>query len=202
MPRKRPNFKDLHSSLWSQFTFLAQQRQLLDQQIQYLFAFNTLFLVIYFQLFKEKLLGGNSLFFIPLLFLLLIPTAILLYNYTPRAIWWPFIDKETLKEIYIQGKDYYEQLVRSIYGTVPGFYHYREFKRGVLKGLLNSILVGILLTFTVILIDIREYGSATIMAFILAIGLIFLNKMFLKEYSSSNPAPEVEKFFDDWLKQR
>jgi len=197
---KKPNFKEIYPHIWNQYVFYYNEIRRYEHKFEFLLALSTLLLIVFLQLL-DKIIEWSSIFYFPL-FLFMIVIGILFYHSIIRKIWLPFFTKEKLKEeIYDKNKDFYETVVRDIYGVLPHLKGYKKDKMKIFHISINILLLASFSIVGLVLIGKGGYCYSIFLGILMIIVFFWVNKLWNKEYLSYNPSYEVEKFFDDWLKK-
>jgi len=194
-------FKEVYPHIWEHYKFLFDIRTK-NKGFEFLLAFESLLILIFVTLFGEFILKGEVVFLIPLLGFF-VSMLFSFYNLIPKFIWFPWFEKEDIKKSFEskEEKDFYEEGVRSIYGVLD---HLWEFNKRKNKIFLNNILalyISIVLSFIAVLI---YYKLFTFILLVVPIAILFWSIVQMgwgKELVPKSPAPEVEKFFDEWKKE-
>lgn len=194
-------FKDIYPHIYDKYKFLFDIRTK-DPGFGFLLAFESLLLTAFVTLFGQIILNGELLFIVPTI-AFLISILFSLYNLIPRQIWFPWFEARNIKEAFEgkEEKDFYEEGLRSIYGVLD---HLREFskrKDKIFFGNFIVLYIALVLSFTSVLI---YYGFFIWILLFIPIAILFwtlIQKNWGRGLVPKSPAPEVEKFFDDWKKE-
>jgi len=200
LKKNKLNFKELYPLLWNQYQFLVQQRQKLDDTINYLMALNSLILLVYLQIYNINI-SQVSIYLIPIIFLFLIPIIIFFKNFLPQNLYLHFVELINIKKTYDGNGNIYETFVRDIMGVIPHLKAYRDFKRRIIILLLNSLYLGLLcIVFIHIYCSDRYYYLLLVL--LIGFGLLwYLNAIsWKKEYVKKEEIKKNNTFIEGWLK--
>ena len=170
-----------------------------NRGFEFLLAFESLIALIFITLFQSFILTGELLFIIPLI-AFLISILFSLINLIPKFIWFPWFDNVNLKQVFEirKEKDFYEEGLRSIYGVVAHLIEFDKRRNKIFFWNFLVLYIAMVLSFAAILIYYKLYVLILLFIPIAILSWALIQKGWGKELVLKNPAPEIEKFFDDW----
>lgn len=193
--------KEFYPYLWEQYKFLYMKSVTeINEKFNFLLVFNTLLVIIYFELFGE-FAKTNYLFFIPLVFLT-IPIFLYFLHITPERIWFPWFEKENWRDYQLSKINVYEKLWEDVLGAVPHIVIQpkRKPKDILYRISAHSITLGFFSSFAIFLFVFYNSFVSSMIIFLISIIFIALieTKLYNKERISHNPAKEIKEFMDCW----
>ncbi len=194
-------FKEIYPHVWKHYNFLFKLRTD-NKRFELLLASESLLTLTYVTIFQKFISEGNLLFLIPL-FSFFIPITLSLSNLIPIRIWFPWFEKDNIKKVFLSSndKDFYEEGLRSIYGVVDHA-GYLEKRRSKIYGEnVLALYLSIVVSFICVFIYVNVYEIIPLFLILSMLIWILIRKNWNRESVEKNPAPEVEKFFDDWKKE-
>lgn len=197
MVSKPLDYESIYPHIWNQYEFLYNQMTILNNILMLLMGLDTLVIMVLFELYDKKYVY-NIVWFIQLLFLFVIPIFLWLWGICIRKVWVPFVEKGSLKDIWLNDKDFYEEAVVDIYGVLHHLSAHREQKKTIIKFLLISLIVGTFGGFAIQGALMNNIGVCIFFIFIYTFALVLVICLWNKEYPKKNNEPtENRKFFDD-----
>ncbi len=191
-------FKDIYPNIYEHYKFLFDIRTK-SRSFEFLLAFESLITLIFITLFQNLILEGELIFLIPLL-AFFVSILFSLANLIPKFIWFPWFEKKNLKEIFESRKvkDFYEEGLRSIYGVLAHLGEFDKRRNKIFFWNFLALYIAIMLSFASVLV---YYSLSILILLFIPITILLwalIQKGWGKELVPKSPAPEVEKFFDDW----
>ena len=201
MTKKKINFKEIYPHVWNQYELLYNAIQRYSTFIQFFVTFDTLVLIVIFELYKK--INTNQIpLSVSLIFLFFIPMIIMFLTFIPRKIWVPWIEKEKLKEVSKGKMDFYEEAVVDTFGVIHHIRGYEKNYKLMIRVLLNSFIIGIFLIPIMIFFQHKFFCIASIILSILIIILFLLNfYLWNKEFVKNGQleATKNREFFNELL---
>lgn len=194
-------FKDIYPHVWEHYKFLYDIRTK-SKGFEFLLTFESLLLASFIALFDDFILKGEIIFLISLI-AFFIAIFFSLYNLIPKYIWFPWFEKDDLKKSFEirKDKDFYEEGVRSIYGVLDHLWEYDQRKGKLFFKNVLAMYIAIVLSFASVLIYYKLYIPVLVFVPVSVLFWALVQEGWGKELVKRNPAPAVEKFFDEWKKK-
>lgn len=191
-------FKDISPQIWQHYVFLYNVRTK-NRGFDFLLASESLLTLIFITLFGNLILNGNLIFLVPLL-AFFVSIFFSFSNLVPKLLWFPWFEKDDIEKAFDMRneRDFYEQDLRQIYGVLAHLWEFNKRKGKIFFNNVLSLYISIVLAFASVLI---YYQFIILLLLLIPIAILFWSLVQIgwgKEVVLKNPAPEVEKFFDDW----
>ncbi|MBU4300245.1 hypothetical protein L6303_00200 [archaeon] len=201
-PKKAEALKEIHSHVWNLYIHAFNDRRIVEDKLTYLLAINTLFLLGYTDLFKEKILNPG-IYIIP--FLLLFLSAIILFiQFISKQMSVPWFTKEEITDFLDKGV-FYTKSLGEIIACENNSYNYMCEKWRILRICYSLIFFAIV---SAILISI--IGATHEQLRLFTIGFIFIGSAIVyylvlknsKKYYTDDPSrsDRIKEHFEKWLK--
>ena len=194
----RSYFRDIYPHIYEHYKFLFNIRTS-NRSFEFLLAVESLLILIFVTIFDEFILGGEVVFLIPSM-ALVISLFFSLYNLIPKYVWFPWFEKEDLKKTFEskREKDFYEEGLRSIYGVLAHLWNFNQRRNKIFFNNVLVLYIALILAFSGILI---HYNLCILLLLFLPLAILFwslVQRGWGKELVPESPAPKVEEFFDKW----
>lgn len=194
-------FREIYPHIWEHYDFLFKIRTD-NRKFESLLAFESLLTIIFLTLFSNLILNGKIVFVIPLISFL-ISIIFSLYNLIPTQIYFPWFEKNHIKNIFEKRKniDFFEAGLREIYGVLDHLWLLNERRNS--RFYKNSLIfyISIALSFASVLVYLNLNYLLLLFIPILILAWSIVQKNWSKEVVKKSPADEAEKFFNDWKEE-
>lgn len=200
---KEEKIKEIHPYIYELYQHLFETRSKVEERLNFLLAIDTLFLLVFLELFKEHLLM-TPLLYIPFV-LLIIPILILFINLISKSMWVPWFTKEEVTQ-YLDENTFYPKSFETIYACASDTYHYKEEKKKIMRSCFIFTYLAVLSL--VVLLLIRLDSILSLQISILLVGLIagvliliFIFRANDKAYFDHKDSDKIREYFENWLKK-